>query len=85
VQTYSAGCLDDCLTQACASCVSGYGASYGAQCATQAQAGTCATYAGANACVAIALGGKAALCDPANYQGSFGPWLQAVGTAYCGN
>jgi hypothetical protein len=77
---HAAGCVDDCLTQACAGCVSGYGA----PCATQAQAGTCATYVGGSACVALALGGKAALCDPANYQGSFGAWLQAIGAAYCG-
>ena len=77
--SHSSGCLDDCLTQACAGCVL-----QGEECSSQAQAGTCAPYVQANACVAQALAGAAAVCNPAKYQGSFGAWLQAVGEVYCG-
>jgi hypothetical protein len=76
---HSAGCLDDCSTQACAGC----NRDYASLCSIQAQSGTCAAFLQASACLTQALDGPAALCNPASYQGNFGAWLKAVGTEYC--
>ena len=76
---HNSGCIVDCLTEACFGCYSEPDA-----CEASAQAGTCATYFAADACVAQALAGPAAFCNPDTYHGNYGLWLQAVATSYCG-
>jgi hypothetical protein len=80
---HNSGCIADCLSEACLFCFSSDAASM-AQCESQAQSGVCASYFESDACLTTALQGAAAFCDPATYQGSFGAWLQGVGTRYCG-
>jgi hypothetical protein len=76
--SHEAACLDDCVTQACATCVMGYNIG------CSAESNTCAAYVQASACVNEALSGPAAVCNPATYQGNYGAWLAAVGALYCG-
>jgi hypothetical protein len=86
--SHGLACLDDCTSQVCAGCeINGAipaDPDVVAQCDTQAQGEACSAYASASACLAKALDGPAAFCNPATYQGNYGAWLQAVGTVYCG-
>ncbi|MGA7120879.1 MAG: hypothetical protein WBY94_12320 [Polyangiaceae bacterium] len=76
---HSSACLNDCLATTCYECADPVSL---AQCQTQAQTGACAAYFH-DACIAQALNGAGAVCNPASYA-TFGAWLQAVGSAYCG-
>ncbi|MDP9034929.1 MAG: hypothetical protein M3O50_08980 [Myxococcota bacterium] len=78
---HNSACIVDCTTQACFGCVD---AASALQCETQAQSATCASFTMGDQCMTQALGGAAAVCNPATYQGSFGRWLQGVGATYCG-
>jgi hypothetical protein len=77
----NAACMLDCTQQSCGGCFDPMST---AQCQSQvtAASGECATFS--TQCVTQALGGSAAFCDPATYQGNFGAWLQGVGAQYCG-
>jgi hypothetical protein len=78
---HNSACIADCTAESCYGCSD---PTTTTQCETQAQSGTCATYTQADQCVSTALAGPGSVCNPVTYQGSFGAWLQAVGTKYCG-
>ena len=78
---HNSACIVDCTAESCFGCAD---SATTLQCETQVQSGTCASYTQADACVATALAGTAAICNPVTYQGNFGAWLQAVGAKYCG-
>jgi hypothetical protein len=78
---HNSACLADCLAESCYGCVDPASTT---QCNTQVQTGACSAYLQATQCVTQALGGPAAICNPATYQANFGAWLQAVGAKYCG-
>jgi hypothetical protein len=78
---HNSACIADCVTESCYPCVD---PSSTTACDTQVQTGTCAAYFQADQCVAQALVGAGAVCNPATYQNNFGAWLQAVGAQYCG-
>jgi hypothetical protein len=80
---HNTGCVDDCATTSCKQCpnmqtqqacmqqVKGFG-------------GQCFPYVQASQCVVQALFGPAQFCNPQQYFGQFGAWLQGVGQHYCG-
>jgi hypothetical protein len=77
---HATGCVRDCETQSCAMC----DAASVAQCQTDARNGQCQQYFQGAQCVVQSLFGSASFCNPNNYQGNFGAWLQGVGGHYCG-
>jgi len=78
---HNSACIADCVQESCYNCPDQSSTS---QCEAQAPSGTCSSFSQADQCVATALAGPGAVCNPAAYQGNFGAWLQAVGALYCG-
>ncbi len=78
---HNSACVAYCVWQSCVTCAD---AESNAACEAQAATTPCAPYFQADQCVTQALAGPAAVCNPAAYQQNFGAWLQAVGSAYCG-
>jgi hypothetical protein len=74
------GCITDCEDKSCAMC----DPSAVAQCQSDVRMGQCATYFNQAQCVVAAFMGAGSFCNPANYMGQFGAWLQGVGGHYCG-
>ena len=81
---HASACLADCTNQSCYLCDDHLDPTTTAQCEAQVQSSQCAPYAQAEGCVATALAGPAAVCNPATYQGNFGAWIAGVGAKYCG-
>ena len=46
--------------------------------------GQCFQYVQGAQCVGQALFGQCSFCNPAQYFGNFGNWLQGVGQHFCG-
>lgn len=76
----STGCAIDCQDKSCAQCDAG--ATQG--CDNSVRQGQCSTDFLASRCIATSFGaGSGAFCNPFNYGGNFGRWLQGVGGHYC--
>jgi hypothetical protein len=78
---HSTGCASDCIDTSCSQCLTQADSD---QCRNDVRNGQCGTYFQQSQCVAQALFGPGAFCNPQNYQGNFGQWLQGVGGHYCG-
>jgi hypothetical protein len=75
------GCATECETKSCAMCPTGSQQ----QCEQQVQNGQCSREFQAGVqCAGPALFGAASFCNPQNYGGNYGAWLQGVGGHYCG-
>ena len=77
---HNTGCVDDCLNQSCALCAP----TAKEQCEQSALGGQCQTYLQQAQCVFAGFMGQGQFCDPNQYGGNYGQWLQAVGQHYCG-
>jgi hypothetical protein len=77
---HETACVVDCTDKSCATCVDPGAA---AQCRAQVRTGGCAAYYQGAQCVGAALSGPAVFCDPSQYMGNLGRWLQGVGAHYC--
>jgi hypothetical protein len=77
---HSTGCFTDCETQSCAQCPAGQTST----CEQNVRNGQCSTYLQQSQCVVQAFFSSASFCNPNNYGGNFGSWLQGVGGHYCG-
>jgi hypothetical protein len=77
------GCAIDCQDKSCAQCA--VGATQG--CENSVRQGQCSSNFQASSCIGSAFGGPTggagAFCNPFNYGGNFGRWLQGVGGHYC--
>lgn len=78
---HDTGCVVDCRTQSCAQCPAG--ATTQCENSVSSQNGQCRTYIDQSSCTFAAFGASGAFCNPANYGGNFGRWLQGVGGHYC--
>ncbi len=75
-------CAFDCESQSCGTCTDT--PTYQAcRNTVDGPTGQCAKYQAGASCDASALSGPAAFCNPSGYA-SYGAWLQAVGSHYCG-
>ncbi len=73
------GCASDCVNQSCSQCTSGQGS-----CKQTVEQGQCNPYFQNIGCVfQQGFQGQGFFCDPQQYNGNFGSWLQAVGQNYC--
>jgi hypothetical protein len=77
---HETGCAIDCQTVSCEQCPPGGFA----QCRNDVRQNQCGTYFQQSQCIGQALFGAGAFCNPGNYQGNFGGWLQGVGGHFCG-
>jgi hypothetical protein len=77
---HATGCAIDCQKVSCQQCPP---ASF-TQCRNDVRQTQCAIYFQQSQCIGQALFGAGAFCNPGNYQGNFGAWLQGVGGHYCG-
>ncbi|MEO6574309.1 MAG: hypothetical protein ABIP89_10745, partial [Polyangiaceae bacterium] len=79
----STGCAIDCQEQSCSMC----DASTIQGCDNSVRQGQCGPSFAASACITSAFagpsGGAGAFCNPFNYAGNYGRWLQGVGGHYC--
>lgn len=78
---HNSACVAECVWQSCFNCTDLESTK---ACEAQGAITPCAAYFQADQCVTQALAGPAGVCNPASYQQNFGAWLQAVGSAYCG-
>jgi hypothetical protein len=74
------GCAEDCSNTSCEQCLSGDVQN----CKNGVLEGQCMSYFDNAECAVTALEGQASFCDPEEYGGNFGDWLQGVGQFYCG-
>jgi hypothetical protein len=74
------GCGLDCEKQSCAQCLP----ADASQCQTDARNGQCRPYFQQSQCAVQSFFGPGAFCNPNNYGGNVGAWLQGVGGHYCG-
>jgi hypothetical protein len=77
---HTLGCINDCETKSCDQCPAGAVQ----QCENQVRNSQCGQYFQGAQCAFGALFGPASFCNPNNYQGNVGRWLQGVGGHYCG-
>jgi hypothetical protein len=77
---HTTGCAIDCQNTSCAQCPQGSVT----QCVNDVRSTQCGTYFQQSQCVGQAFFGAGAFCNPQNYGGNFGQWLQGVGGHYCG-
>jgi hypothetical protein len=77
---HATGCAIDCQTVSCEQCPQG-GFN---QCRNDVRQNQCGVYFQRSQCIGQALLGPGAFCNPGNYQGNFGGWLEGVGGHYCG-
>lgn len=77
---HTTGCATDCDTKSCAMCDPGSVS----QCQATVRQGQCGQFYQQAACVFPAFMGAGSFCNPQNYGGNFGAWLQGVGGHYCG-
>jgi len=77
------GCVDDCTTQSCKQCPN-MGAQQQCDQTVKAPMGQCFSYVQQSSCIIQGLFGGGQFCNPGQYFGNFGAWLQGVGQHYCG-
>lgn len=77
---HDTACLVDCTDQSCAMC---NGSAATSQCQNQVRSGQCSSYYQGAQCIGPAFFGPGSFCNPSQYQGNFGNWLQGVGKYYC--
>jgi hypothetical protein len=77
---HQTGCAIDCQNTSCAQCVAGTQT----QCVSDVRSNQCGSYFQQSQCAVQAFFGPGAFCNPQNYAGNFGSWLQGVGGHYCG-
>jgi hypothetical protein len=71
-------CLVNCVGTTCSQC---QGQAAVSQCQSEGPTLQCSAYQAGGTCANNALGGGGSFCAPT---GSYGSWLQRVGTHYCG-
>ena len=76
---HNTGCAIDCTTQSCAKCP----AANVNQCENTVQNGQCQNEYQAASCFTQGLQGAGSFCNPIDYQGNYGRWLEGVGLYYC--
>jgi hypothetical protein len=77
---YTTGCFTDCEAQSCAQC----DAASLSTCQRTVRNGQCQAYFQQSQCVFNAFFSSASFCNPQNYGGNYGAWLEGVGGHYCG-
>jgi hypothetical protein len=80
---HTTGCVSDCAVNSCSQCPNPPAVS---QCQTSVKQpnGQCFSFVQGSQCIGQALFGPAQFCNPGQYFGNYGNWLQGVGQRYCG-
>ena len=76
---HATACLTNCTDVSCQQCPPGQFN----QCRQDVRNNQCSSFVQDSLCAASAFLGAGAFCNPLNYQGNYGRWLQGVGGHYC--